>query len=351
MKFQESRGEPESPVLPQNVIFEITYHCNHRCDFCYCPWENDPNYPRDELPTGEVLAVLETLRKCGAKQVTFSGGEPTTRKDFRTILLRAKSLRLRVGLISNGELIDDEFLDFLRGKRVLLSLSVPGIQTFQRTTGTDGAAHVLELFGKAKARGIRTCANVTVSRTNLPELYENIAYPLIAGADYLLLNRFMPGGRGMKHQDLLLDADEVNQMLETAEEVLSRAGKKGHVGTELPLCVVREPKKFRFLSIGSRCSAARRFCALDPGGWLKVCNHSPTRICRWDEIPSQIPNHPYWRRFLDADYLPQMCFNCRDLAKCRGGCREAAHVWGGAIDASDPLIPIRSEEKMIFPDS
>lgn len=337
MRCEETDG---TPILPQNAVFEITYRCNHRCDFCYCPWENDPEYPRDELLTEEVLAVLEMLRKCGVRQVTFSGGEPTMRKDFRSILLYAKSLRLRVGMISNGENIDDEFLDFLQGKHVLLSLSVPGIRTFERTTGKDGAAHVLGLFEKAKARGIRTSANVTVSRTNLPELYENIAYPLIYGADYLLLNRFMPGGRGMKHQELLLNADELNQMLETAEEVLCRAGKKGHIGTELPLCVVRNPKKYRFLSIGSKCSAARRFCAVDPGGWLKVCNHSPTRICRYDEIPVRIPHDPYWRQFLDADYLPQMCTGCRELARCRGGCREAAHVFRGSIAAPDPLLSL-----------
>ena len=325
-------------ILPKIAVFEVTYRCPHRCAFCYCPWENAQDWPKDELSTAEVFSALEMLRRCGVRQVTFSGGEPTQRPDLRELLLHARSLGLHVGLISNGRVLDAEWLDFLRPLHVQLSLSVPGIETFEQTTGVSGVGHVLQLFSMAKERGIKTCANVTVSRTNLPELYENIAYPLIYGADYLLLNRFMPGGRGMQHTELLLNAEELDLMLETAEKVLSRAGKKGHVGTELPYCVLRDPKKFRFLQISSRCSAARYFCALDPGGWLKPCNHSPVRVCRFDEIPDQIPAHPYWKRFLESDYLPEMCTDCRHLSLCRGGCREAAHVFGGSLNSPDPLL-------------
>lgn len=330
-----------SRILPKVAIFEITFRCPHRCAFCYCPWENATveDYPRTELSTQELKNALTLLKKCGVQQVTFSGGEPTAREDFREILQFTRhTLKLSVGIISNGTLVDEDFLDFIKPMNILLSLSVPGIKTFEQTTGVDSVGHVLELFSQAKARGIRTCANITVSRTNLPELYENIAYPLIHGANYVLLNRFMPGGRGMSHLDLLLDADELNQMLDTAEEVLARAGKKGHVGTELPYCVLVHPKRYQYLGVASTCSAAKHFCALDPSGWVKVCNHSPKRICRWDEIPEKLPTDPYWRQFITADYIPTMCTGCKDLSHCHGGCREAAHVFCGSPSAADPLL-------------
>jgi len=41
--------------------------------------------------------------------------------------------------------------------------------------------------------------------------------PLLAGADSILLNRFMPGGRGLRHRDLELNKEQLTEMLDTAE--------------------------------------------------------------------------------------------------------------------------------------
>lgn len=327
-------------LLPPVAVFEITYHCNHRCKFCYNPWLRDANLDRTELSTKEIFAVLDTLERHRIQQVTFSGGEPTTREDLFKILEYTDYLGMKIGLISNGRNIDAEFLRSYAQFQGLLSLSVPGIQTFAQTTGVDNVTHVLKLFRLAREYGIPCSANVTVSRTNLPELYENIAYPLLYGAQYLLLNRFMPGGRGMENQDLLLNVEELNEMLDVAETVLRKAGKYGHIGTELPLCAIREPKKYQNLSISSLCAAAKQFVCIDPGGYLKVCNHSPVRVCRYDEIDVKLESNGYWNRFICSDYLPAMCTNCPDLAQCHGGCREAAHVYTGAVDGPDPLLTI-----------
>ena len=104
-------------ILPDVAIFEITFRCPYRCPFCYCPWENASagEYPRSELSTGELKDALKMLKSCGVGQVTFSGGEPTSRSDFREILLYTRrELKLKVGIISNGYLIDEDFLDFIR---------------------------------------------------------------------------------------------------------------------------------------------------------------------------------------------------------------------------------------------
>ena len=125
-------------ILPDVAIFEVTFRCPYRCPFCYCPWENESagEYPRSELSTGELKDALKMLKSCGVGQVTFSGGEPTSRSDFREILLYTRrELKLKVGIISNGYLIDEDFLDFIRPLNILLSLSVPGIKTYQQTTG------------------------------------------------------------------------------------------------------------------------------------------------------------------------------------------------------------------------
>lgn len=197
--------------------------------------------------------------------------------------------------------------------------------------------HVLSLFEKTKARGIQATANIAVTKKNLPELYENIAYALIKGADYVLLNRFLPGGRGLKNHEYLLSKDETNQMLDIAEEVLAKANKYGHVGTELPLCAINNPDKYKHIMVSSLCAAAKEFCVIDPSGYLKVCNHSPIRVCRYDELHN-LKTNSYWNSFRQRSYIPDMCKGCDKLDRCDGGCREAAHVYYGKISDSDPLF-------------
>ena len=160
---------------------------------------------------------------------------------------------------------------------------------------------------------------------------------MIKGADYVLLNRFLPGGRGLLNQELLLTIEETNMMLDIAEEVLSKANRYGHVGTELPLCAIKNPERYVHLQVSTRCAAAKGFFVVDPSGYIKVCNHSPKRLCHFTEI-ELLPNNPYWTSFQQRFYLPTMCKNCDKVSACDGGCREAAHVYFGSILDPDPLF-------------
>ena len=72
--------------LPKVFVAELTPICNHQCIFCSCPWENDKNYNPTILPATEWKDILTKIRFLGVKQVTFTGGEVTTRKDLFKIL-------------------------------------------------------------------------------------------------------------------------------------------------------------------------------------------------------------------------------------------------------------------------
>lgn len=126
-------------------------------------------------------------------------------------------------------------------------------------------------------------------------------------------------------------------MLNVAEAVLEKANRYGHVGTELPLCAIKQPQKYKHLQVSNQCAAAKGFFIIDPSGYIKVCNHSPQRICHYTEVESLF-NNPYWISFREREYIPVMCIGCKDISKCDGGCREASHVYYGDIYAPDPLF-------------
>lgn len=323
--------------LPDVAAVELTYRCNHRCIFCSCPWEADALAKEQELDAGTWRRAFREIRRRGTHVVSLSGGEPTLRSDLLSIIDAARCEGLHPCLVSNGRAVDETLLRELDAREVNLSISVPGIETFERQTGYNGVEHVMGLFRAARQMGMRVTANIAVTKINLPELYETIAYSLINGASYILLNRFLPGGRGLENSRFLLDKSEINEMLRISEEVLGKAGARGHIGTELPYCAVDDPASFKSLGISYQCGAAKSFYVIDPSGYVRVCNHSEQRLCSVFNL-DELASSNYWNLFAKREYQPRMCAGCEHESICDGGCREAAHVYGGDVMGPDPCL-------------
>lgn len=340
--------------LPNSAVLEMTYKCNHMCLFCSCPWENkNGNYQKeDELSLEEWKNCIVKLVDMGVCNFSFTGGEPLLNKNIKEIIqfvntlvakhtdgLNEKSAPTQF-LISNGQLMNEDFLVFLKENNVNLSLSMPGLKTYHQHTQNGEAAKILSLLEMAKNLGINTTVNITATKINLSELYETISKALLAGANTLLLNRFLPGGRGMEYtQELFLNSEETVEILDIAEEVLKRANRFGNVGTELPLCILKN-KKYNNLKVGTRCAAAIGFFVVGPEGKIRTCNHSPNKLAHFTEI-EQVKNSSYWRKFTQKDYLPVNCKQCTQTNQCDGGCREAAHVFSESPSDDDPIFILK----------
>ena len=341
--------------LPATAVLEVTGRCNHACLFCSCPWYRaDSRYETGpELTTGEWKRVLETLCEMGVVSFAFTGGEALLREDLREIIehaakLQAEHIETQAGelissrkppklyLLSNGRKFTREWMAWCREWGVQPSLSLPGLRAFAELTGFDGADHVLQCFGWAKELGVAAVANITVTQLNLPELERTLVAALVAGARQVLLNRFLPGGRGLAHAARLeLDAAGVREMLNVAEDTLARAGAFGNVGTELPRCLIPD-REFKFLEVGSRCSAAQGFFVIGPEGRVRVCNHSEVQLAHVRNI-EDVKHDEYWKTFVFRRYAPGCRAGCAKAAGCDAGCREAMHIVAGDLSAPDRL--------------
>lgn len=349
--------------LPSTAILELTYRCNHKCLFCSCPWYADRGFEvLDELSTEDWKSTISKCCDMGVMNLALTGGEPLLRDDLYEIIehacgcetehietvngeLIAKFAPPKIYLLSNGMLVDEKLLKFCKEKDVQLSMSLPGLSAFGEHTGKENADHVLEMFRKSKQIGLDTVVNVTATKLNLHELRENIAAAFLAGASQLLLNRFIPGGRGLENAERLsLSKDEIDKMLETAEEVLVDAGRFGHLGTELPRCIFN-PDKFKKLTVSTGCSAAIQFFVIGPSGYIRVCNHSEKRLSHIDQV-DDLKNNEYWKIFTQKKYLPEICFDCEAATACDGGCREAAHVFKGNVNSTDVVFLNQTPQKI-----
>jgi AdoMet-dependent heme synthase len=336
-------------LLPATAVLELTYRCNHECIFCSCPWYANGFERLPEMPVSEWKALLDALAREGVSEFAFTGGEPLLKDGWREIVGHACALRVRrpargpadhdrpgVHFISNGRAMTDDALHFLADLRVHLMFSLPGLETYPEHTGGGRPEAVLDLFEKAAALGSAATVGVTVTRRNLHEVYSTVGEAFLAGAGELLLNRFLPGGRGLAYwRNLALDVDGTRRMLEEADAALRDSGRRGHVGTELPRCGF-DPGALARLEVGTRCGAAHHFFAVDPSGFVRVCNHSPTRLLYWTEIRS-LWEEPLWRRFALHQHGLAACGGCALRHLCDGGCPEAAGMLSGE-DGWDLLV-------------
>ena len=332
--------------LPKSVALELTYRCNHRCKFCSCPWDA-PNsaYPKGwEMSVANWCTVIDILYSKGVESFSISGGEVLLKEGFDKILRyirlvgEERGINLPIVLISNGRLMKEEYLHLFKELNVHLSMSLPGYETFQDHTGVENADGVLHWFHIDKSIGVKTTLNVTVTQKNYHELFQTLSLGLISGAGDILLNRFLPGGRGLAHMsELMLTPNQVNGMLDVAEEVLSYAKRYGNVGTEIPLCAVKDINKYKHIHFGTQCAAAKGFFVVDPAGQIRTCNHSPRVVGHIFDKP-MIKDVEYWNMFANSDYKPTICSDCGLVTKCDCGCREVANILHGNPKEKDTSI-------------
>jgi MoaA/NifB/PqqE/SkfB family radical SAM enzyme len=96
----EVNAKAQALGVPLSVHLDLTYRCNERCEHCYL--EHDD---KGEMTTAEIFDIFDQLADAGVFFLVLSGGEPLLRRDFFTILERARALLFNVKLKTNAVMI------------------------------------------------------------------------------------------------------------------------------------------------------------------------------------------------------------------------------------------------------
>ncbi|HPT47738.1 MAG TPA: radical SAM protein, partial [Candidatus Rifleibacterium sp.] len=321
-------------TVPKTAVLELTSHCNHRCIFCSTPWDTDSPARCEftcpaEMSTADWQKCIDFMLEKNVYGFAFTGGEPFLRPDIFELADYVKNRTARhpefaadgrqsgycekpleLTIISNGQLITANHVARLKGKVDAVVISLPGLKSYPELTGGGDPAGALRAITLLSQHKIPVVVSICVTTKNLPELFENISAGFLAGADQLLLNRFLPGGRGTVHRELCLSAEQIKEMLKTADEVCTAANRYGSVGTELPLCLCNE--NFKMLTVGTQCAGGVEFFAVAPDGSVRPCNHSPANLGHYRNLNQAIASE-YWQTFKTRDYLPEMCKACQHI--------------------------------------
>ncbi len=326
----------------RSIIFEVTQRCNHDCLYCYNVWKAVPEYPRGELDTEGTLRLIDrVLRETKPQVFSFSGGEPLLRDDLLELIRFVRRQRVAVNLLTNGSLLTDDTIEACVGAGVSL-FEVPLLSTKREQhnylTQSSSWDRVLEAIPTIKLNRNRVVTVLVVTEVNADQTYGVVELSFALGADAVMVNRFNPGGTGLRHLDeLLLTPQSLTRALDDAERAAEEFRMPVSCSVTIPPCVV-ETSGYKHLTFGY-CAAGteRAYYTVDALGNVRMCNHSPLILGNILQEPFRhLARGPLAQQFV-AD-VPEFCTPCRLAAVCQGGCKAAAEQACGDRTQLEPFL-------------
>jgi len=208
------------PVLSEVAI---TYQCNLRCAFCYagCNGTRKPAAGTHEMTADQVKQVLwKIFHQAKVPSVSFSGGEPTLRPDLPDLVAYAKSLGMRVNLITNGTLITAALAKILALKGLdSAQVSIEGTSpaVHDQIVGVSGAFEKsVRAVGYLKEAGILTHSNTTLCAANAEDCLDLPGFVRkTLKSERFSMNLMIPAGSGAVHDHLILPYSRAGAWIET----------------------------------------------------------------------------------------------------------------------------------------
>lgn len=165
-------------ISPLSVDINITDRCNFRCKMCRGVNENYK--PKEEIGFDYMKTIIDQMREVKIPYLTLGGGEPFLRYDFvlKTIDY-ANKLGIKVGILTNGSLVDEERLSELSEigiHRIAFSLDAANRDIHDWFRMPDNFDHIMSLLEtcqkiKAKNRSqFRVHINSIVMKQNFRQL-------------------------------------------------------------------------------------------------------------------------------------------------------------------------------------
>lgn len=310
-----------SDVQVKHFDLKLHYACNNNCVHCVITDQRDAalaNKGKDWIPTKKVVNLLHDMRKQGFEIVTFTGGEPTLRKDLPALIALAHKMGYTIGVQTNGRV-----------------LSIPGIA---QTYSGYGARFVVAVHGSsADIHDSITRADKSFDQTvkaiqNLLALGEKVSFKTVIskfnvhdmvgiarlGLD-LGISRFnftFPhalGNAGRMFKEVIPRYSVLMPSLNEAFDLLESVNGVQMATETVPLCLLGEKRRHYSIeySVINRLHSVSR--QLDEG------------IRDWSED-----------RVNEQKAKPHHCKECRYNDRCEGVWKEYLDAFGG-----DELIPIK----------
>jgi radical SAM protein with 4Fe4S-binding SPASM domain len=306
------------PVLAE---IALTYRCQNRCAFCYA---SAPDRGRQvpTMSTAEVKAVMDKIvDQAHVPSLSFTGGEPTLRRDLPELVAHGRSHGLWMNLITNGiRCAKPEFVVALKQAGLdsaQVSLEAGDAATHDLVVGRLGAfERTVRGIRNFREVGIRVHTNTTINRHNRDALHGLIDLVADLGSEHLSMNMVIRTGDAVGQSEI--GYADIGPLVLDLKKHTEDKGMKFVWYSPVPLCLFN-PAAY---GLGSpSCSAADGLLSIAPDGGVLPCSSFEQGVGNllredFDAVWNR-RSAKYWR---DKEFLPPGCKACEYAALCCGAC-------------------------------
>lgn len=125
--------------IPFRGKFELTGKCNLGCKFCYVS-SKEAKKSRD-LTTEQWMQIITQATDAGMMRASLSGGEVFMRPDFEEIYCKTYDMGVRITLLTNGMLVDDNIIRILKKRPpdgISMTLYGASDESYEKISGKQG---------------------------------------------------------------------------------------------------------------------------------------------------------------------------------------------------------------------
>lgn len=317
---------------PQLLILALTGKCNLDCIYCYASEQSCCTMSDDIL--GLSLDYIHKGQK--GSIIQFTGGEPLlawSQLVKAVFLMREKDIPCQFQLQTNGILLDELKVSFIKEHHIAVGISIDGPPIINHLSRpfknqTDSTLATLQGIQLLKDANIEIGLTVVISPMNVKKLYKVIELAYYLGnVKQIGFNLMRPQGRGKIVKTINEDAlvEGLQLMLKYRERWEKLTGKKIRLAQMDKIYKLQQGyKPF------SHCYALHKAgIYVDPKGYLYSCaSLSGQRKYQIGHVRTGIDLVKEAQLISDLQPVVRKCEYCSALSYCGGACYSRANEEG-----------------------
>ena len=328
---EAQQGERFVPLI---LSWNVTRECNLKCSHCYINAADGKLI--NELTTEEGKRLIDQICKVSRPLLVLSGGEPLLRPDIYELIQYGANRGLKMGLGSNGSLIDAIVAKKLKASGITtVSISLDSHIAAQHDDfrGVAGSwAKAVNAIKVLRDNGVLVQVNTTLTHDNYNQIDDIMSFSESIGVENFHLFFLVPTGKGVKIDDI--SPQKYEDMITTTFAKVSK-----HRLNVRPSCAPQFMRIAQGMGLDMRqwirgCIAGMYYCRIYPNGDITPCPYLPVKVGNIREKSFQEiwKNADMFKALCDPDALTGKCGKCDYRISC-GGCR--ARAYGLSADFID----------------